>query len=372
MKIKAAIFDMDGTLIDSLRIWGVIWAKLGEKYLGDPNFVPREEDDKKVRTLTLKEAMDLIHRNYGLGANGEEVWRDADRIIADFYMNEVELKPGVRAFLNHCKCEGVKMCLASATAPELLDLALKHCDLEKYFSKIFSCGTIGKGKEHPDVFLLAADYLGEALSETWVFEDSLVALETATRIGMPTVGIYDQFNFGQDRIREIVTEYIGEGETLVKLTETTDVYREKINLLVKGESVEIPIKVTHKEDAAAAEITVKIEYLGKEYHGTGKSLEWTDAFADLQKNLPDGVRLQCCLTCRHGTLCPYGNIPNYVLCSKSETITSKDDVIDWLYEMDDIEPMKRNSFQNCEHFIFADEEHFTYNDFEYYLHNTTE
>ena len=62
-----------------------------------------------------------------------------------------------------------------------------------------------------------------------MFEDSLVALETATRIGMPTVGIYDRYNFGQDRIKEIVTEYIGEGETLVKLTETVEFYKENIN-----------------------------------------------------------------------------------------------------------------------------------------------
>jgi HAD superfamily hydrolase (TIGR01509 family) len=217
MKIKAAIFDMDGTLIDSLKIWGVIWEKLGEKYLDDPDFVPNAEDDKKVRTLTLKEAMALIHRNYGLGSDGEEVWRDADRIIADFYMNEVQLKPGVRAFLDHCRCECVKMCIASATAPELLELALKHCGIEHYFSKIFSCGTIGKGKEHPDVFLMAADYFGEDKAETWVFEDSLVAIETAVGVGMPTVGIYDRFNFGQERIKEIATEYIGEGETLLKL-----------------------------------------------------------------------------------------------------------------------------------------------------------
>ncbi|MBQ2988338.1 MAG: HAD family phosphatase [Clostridia bacterium] len=367
-KIKAAIFDMDGTLIDSLKIWGVIWAKLGEKYLGDSGFVPREEDDKKVRTLTLKDAMALIHRNYGLGASGGDLLDDANRIMADFYTNEVELKAGARDFLEECRLNRVKMCIASATAPDLIGLAMKHCGIEHYFSKVFSCGTIGKGKEHPDVFLMAIADLGEALSETWLFEDSLVAIETAVKIGMPTVGIYDRFNFGQDRIREIATEYIGEGETLVKLTETADVYNETIRLLSSEEEAEVPVSVTYKENAVDREVTVKLKYREKEYISRGKEPEWTDAFADLQKQLPGDMRIKCCLTCRHGTLCPYGRIPNYVLCSGTETIKDKDDVIEWLYRVgDDIERMERSALQSCEHFIFADEAHFTYNDFEYYL-----
>ena len=218
MKIKAAIFDMDGTLIDSLMIWGVIWEKLGEKYLGNPGFLPSAEDDKKVRTLTLKDAMVLIHEHYHLGESGEAVWDEASRIIGDFYKSDVKLKEGAKEFLEYCKNSGVKMCIASATAPELIELAMKHCEIEQYFSKIFSCSQIGKGKEEPDVFLMAADYFGEAKEETWIFEDSLVAIETAVGVGMPTVGIYDRFNFGQERIKAIATEYIGEGETLLKLT----------------------------------------------------------------------------------------------------------------------------------------------------------
>ena len=218
MKIKAAIFDMDGTLIDSLMIWGVIWEKLGEKFLGDSSFLPSDEDDKKVRTLTLKDAMALIHEHYHLGESGDAVWNEASRIIGDFYKSDVKLKEGAKEFLEYCKNSGVKMCIASATAPDLIELAMKHCDIGKYFSKIFSCSLIGKGKEEPDVFLMAAAYFGEEKSETWVFEDSLVAIETAVKIGMPTVGIYDRFNFGQERIKEIATEYIGEEETLLKLT----------------------------------------------------------------------------------------------------------------------------------------------------------
>lgn len=218
MNINAAIFDMDGTLVDSLMLWDVLWTTFGDKYLNDKSFAPSLEDNKKVRTLTLKDAMLLIYNNYKLGESGEELLALANTIINDFYANSVKLKSGVREFLEYCKNKGVKMCIASATAPELIDVAMKHCDIEKYFLKVFSCGTIGKGKDEPDVFLQAAEFLGAEIKETWMFEDSLVAIETATKIGIPTVGIYDRYNFGQDRIKKIATEYIAEGETLLKLT----------------------------------------------------------------------------------------------------------------------------------------------------------
>lgn len=208
---------MDGTLIDSLMIWDVLWSAFGERFLNDKTFAPSPEDDKKVRTLTLKDAMLLIHNNYNIGESGEELLALANRIIEDFYASSVELKSGVREFLEHCKNNGVKMCVASATAPELIDVAMKRCDIEKYFLKVFSCGAIGKGKEEPDVFLQAAAFLEAEIQETWVFEDSLTAIETATKVGFPTVGIYDPFNFGQERIQKIATEYIAPGETLLKL-----------------------------------------------------------------------------------------------------------------------------------------------------------
>ncbi len=217
MDIKAAIFDMDGTLIDSLMLWDVLWTTFGEKYLNDRNFAPSTEDDKRIRTLTLKDAMELIHDNYHLGESGGELLMEANRIMNDFYANSVDLKPGVREFLEHCKNNGVKMCIASATAPELIKVAMKHCEIEKYFLKVFSCGAIGKGKDEPDVFLQAVEFLGTEIKDTWVFEDSLTAIETATKIGMPTVGIYDKFNYGQDKIKEIATEYVEASETLLKL-----------------------------------------------------------------------------------------------------------------------------------------------------------
>ena len=84
------------------------------------------------------------------------------------------------------------MVLASATDPILIELGLAHCDMNKYFKAILSCAVIGKGKEEPDIYLEAQRILGTPAEETWVFEDSYVALRTAHGIGMPTVGIYDK------------------------------------------------------------------------------------------------------------------------------------------------------------------------------------
>ena len=217
MNIKSAIFDMDGTLVDSLFIWEVLWSSFGERFLQDKSFSPSREDDKRVRTLTLRDAMWLIHENYNIGKDGDELLALANEIMLDFYSNEAELKDGVKEFLEHLHRSGAKMCIASATAPELLSVAMKNLDLNKYFPVIFSCGAIGKGKEFPDVFLQAALYLGADPSNIWVFGDSLVAIETATSAGFKTVGIYDRHNFGQDRIAKIATEYIAEGEILLKL-----------------------------------------------------------------------------------------------------------------------------------------------------------
>ena len=217
MNFKAAIFDMDGTLVDSLMVWDVLWSRLGQKFLGVKNFMPSAKDDKAVRTLTLKKAMDLIHENYNMAKNGQELLDNANEIMIDFYKNTVKPKAGVIEFLGNCRKKGIRMCIASATAPDLIKLAAEHCGLTQYFEKIFSCAEIGKGKESPDIFLKACEYFGTKPEETCVFEDSLVAIQTAAKIGMQTVGIYDRYNFGQIEIKKIADIYVDEGENLTKL-----------------------------------------------------------------------------------------------------------------------------------------------------------
>lgn len=217
MKINAAVFDLDGTLINSLIVWGKLWESFGEKYMGDKNFTPDKEVDAALRTMTLLDACNMLCEKYNMGESGKALLDETNEFMIDFYSNSVEFKDGAEQFLKKLKENGTKMCIATATSSMLVKYAVKRLGIERYIDTVLSCGDIGKGKDKPDIFLLACEHLGVKPEEAWMFEDSAVALMTAKNIGMKTVGIYDEFNYGHDILRENADIYIDKGETLLKV-----------------------------------------------------------------------------------------------------------------------------------------------------------
>ncbi len=217
MRIKGAIFDMDGTLVNSLMWWDVFWSNLGKKFLNDPDFKPSEDDDRKVRTMIFTDCMEYIQKKYSIPASAQEILDYAHEDIERFYAEDVKCKEGTVELLESLKNKGIKLCLASATRRDHVMLCLNSLKLTKYFEAVLSCADIGVGKDKPDIYLLALEKLGVNAEDACVFEDSFVALETSKSIGCKTVGLFDKHNFGQDRLKAASVYYVAEGESLATL-----------------------------------------------------------------------------------------------------------------------------------------------------------
>lgn len=216
-KIKYAIFDMDGTLIDSLGYWDYFWEKFGEKYFPGTNFKIDEDIDKSIRTITMQASSVLLRDRYLPEIDSNEILDLANSMLEEHYGTRVNPKDGSVEFLKQLKSRGIKMCVASATEPKYVKYALERHGLYDLFEFSISCNEVGAGKDKPDVFLEAMRRLGGKLSETCVFEDSFIALETAKNAGFMTVGIYDENNYCQDRLKAASDMYIADGHTVLEV-----------------------------------------------------------------------------------------------------------------------------------------------------------
>ena len=217
MKIKGAIFDMDGTLVDSLVVWDVFWGEVGKKYFDGLPFKPDPFTEKEMRTHVLTDSMRIFHENCGIGETAEDIIELGREVFARFYREEVCLKPGAYELLEYLSGLGVKMCIASATTPDQVEVVMKRCGIDKFMCGVISCVDTGIGKEEPDVYIRAHRFLGTPKDETWVFEDSVVALDSAVRADFNTVGIYDKYGFEPERVESLSGVYLGKNMTYLDL-----------------------------------------------------------------------------------------------------------------------------------------------------------
>jgi len=217
MKIHGAIFDMDGTLIDSLFYWKEYWRDFAEKYGFGKEFSVSPQFDARVRTMIYSEVIKEIYKEYKPNTSLADFTQYSLRYLDVFYETRTYVKDGVIEFLDSLKQCGIPMCVASATGQKHVLAVLKHLGLIDYFDFVVSCVDLGVDKSMPDVYELAAKRLGLAPDQTCVFEDSYVALETAKRLGCHTVGVFDPNNYSQDRLCRAAEIYIADGASMADL-----------------------------------------------------------------------------------------------------------------------------------------------------------
>lgn len=208
MKLTGAIFDMDGTLLDSMDYW----ATVAEEYLLTQGIRTKENTNKRFLSDGMKSWYEYCVQNYSLLADYEAVKRAIYDSINEKYKTVVKLKTGARELLEKLSQAGVKMCLATATDRETVELIVERLDIKKYFSRIFTSGEVGAGKRFPLIYEKALEYLGTDRETTYVFEDAHYALVTAHSNGFKTVGVYDKNVFvPKEEIKALCDVYLDEG-----------------------------------------------------------------------------------------------------------------------------------------------------------------
>lgn len=202
--IRGAIFDVDGTLLDSMGIWDTI----GEDYLRSLGYEPREKLNERFRTMSLPEAAAYYISEYGVPLTAEEICRQVNARIERFYREEAALKFGAADFIKRLYDAGVKLAIATATDDFLVEAALRRCGVMEYFSALVTCTHVNRGKDRPDVYRAAMARIGTGREDTVIFEDSLKALRTAREDGFYTVGVFDPFERDQAGVQALAHIYL--------------------------------------------------------------------------------------------------------------------------------------------------------------------
>jgi len=177
--IKAAIFDLDGTVLDSMGAW----TELDINFLKAHGKTARSDVHDAVKALTLRQSAQYFQREYGVELTEDKIIDEIKLMIRTAYEKEIGLISGVYEVLNFLHSTGMPMVIATATDCDMAVAALKRLNVLDFFGKVFTCDMVGKSKTEPDVFLAAAEYLGVSPEDTLVFEDSSFAAHTAYKAG---------------------------------------------------------------------------------------------------------------------------------------------------------------------------------------------
>ncbi|QAT41467.1 HAD family phosphatase [Clostridium sp. JN-9] len=212
--IKGAIFDMDGTIIDSM--W--VWSRIDRDYLKKRGTEVPEDLYDNIGHLSFNETAEYFKDRFNISDSVENIQEEWNRMAFDEYSKNVKLKPGVKKFLNILKAKNIKISVASSNSLTLIEAALKSNDVYNLFDSITTTDEVKRNKNFPDVYLLAAKKLGLAPYECVVFEDILPAIIGAKASGAKVIGVHDFYSKNQMKdIIEKADSYIFEYNELLEM-----------------------------------------------------------------------------------------------------------------------------------------------------------
>ena len=185
---KAVLFDLDGTLVDSL--W--IWKDIDIEFLGKHGLELPEDLQPALDGMSFYETAVYMKKRFSLPETPEEVMDIWNHMDEDKYAKEVPIKKGVKEFLQKLKEEGIKTGVASSNSIFLIETTLKANGVFEYFDSIHSANEVAKGKPAPDIYELVAKELKVQPKDCLVFEDIVMGIMAGKNAQMETCAVYDE------------------------------------------------------------------------------------------------------------------------------------------------------------------------------------
>lgn len=205
MAIRGAIFDMDGTLTESMHLW----IEIGRRYLEGLGYKVSPEQNHEMTRMLLEPMALYMQDEFGLAKSQEQIIAEINKIVEPGYFEDVAVKPTVVESLEAMQERGIRMCVATATDRHLTEACLIRNGIDRFFSAIFTCGEEHCNKRTSQIYDKARAHLGTSPEETYIFEDTYVSILGAKQSGCRVVALEDRWSVKKrDLIKETADVYV--------------------------------------------------------------------------------------------------------------------------------------------------------------------
>lgn len=201
---NAIIFDLDGTLINSLDIW----LEADKKFITGLGFEYNSILSEKMKTMHFDSACRYLADELPVDMTPEQVAAKLMELVEHAYLHEMDLKPFVREYIEKQYSKGIKMCVATSNIKPLAEGVLKSLGIYEMLEFVITSDEVGNSKETPDIFTEAVKRMGSSPNRTIVFEDSVHAAKSSAKAGFFTVGVFDNHYANDYHILKSITQRV--------------------------------------------------------------------------------------------------------------------------------------------------------------------